>query len=436
MFTSKRVKARHQDGEMIYFEHPLMLRLTDGDKRKHISLKVSLPPERWDFAKGEYIPKPITRGMSKEDRARVEQENAEIRELITGTLTKYNRKISELARAQKNITLDSLRDKVDKVISREYTVFKWIEQLIREFKAADKIGQARVYTDALKAFKSFRNDKDIDFSEIDIPFLNRYENYLTGKKLKVASISLYMRTLRAAVAKAVKLGYARDFAFSEYKIPTGKPNKRALSAEDMDKLLNHEDVNKENDNYRIMAFIYFTAGMNFVDVCRLKFSDIRGNEIHYIRQKIHYKMIIPVHPRVKEIISYRKKITIEAIKKQGGSVGINGIGEYYIFGTLGRNSSGGILSKELHKTEAQIMDRIMKKRTQFNQYLKRVGTTAKIETPLSSYVLRHTAITNLARAGATVDAIQALGGHKKLTTTENYIREASQEQKNKAVNML
>jgi len=229
-----------------------------------------------------------------------------------------------------------------------------------------------------------------------------------------------MRTFRAAVAKANKLGYAREFAFVQYKIPTGKPNKRALAEKDIDTILNHEKIIKDTDNYRMMAFCYFTVGMNYTDLCRLTWDNIRGNEIHYIRQKIHYKMIIPIHPKVREILDYYKPLT-------GNNPDLSGLNDNYVF---------QILNKHVHITEQQKMDRIQKKRTQFNKYLKTVGNVAKIETPLSSYVLRHSAITNLVRMGVTADAIQALAGHKRLSTTEAYIKDASNEQKLKAVNML
>ena len=131
-------------------------------------------------------------------------------------------------------------------------------------------------------------------------------------------------------------------------------------------------------------------------------------------------MIIPIHKKVHEVIKYYKKIT-------GNMPAITGLNDNYVF---------PILNKEIHKTEQQIADRIQKTRKYFNDYLKTIGKVAEVEGVLSSYVLRHTAITNLVRAGVTADAVQALAGHKKLSTTEGYIREASQEQKSKAVNML
>jgi integrase len=258
----------------------------------------------------------------------------------------------------------------------------------------------------------------VAFDEIDLAFLYRYEHFLRQRKMKDSSISMYLRTLRATIAKAVKLGYSKELAFNQYKIPTGRANKRALSEKEMEAIIKLE--NRNDDNFRYLLFSYYTIGMNFTDIARLTWDDIRGNEIHYTRQKIHQKIIIPIHPKIREILNHYRPIT-------GNITAITGANDNYIF---------PILSKDVHKTEAQKENRIRKMLKLFNKELKNIGASAKVDTVLTSYVLRHTAITNLVRLGITADAIQALAGHKRLTTTENYIKEASQEVKTKAVNML
>jgi integrase/recombinase XerD len=206
--------------------------------------------------------------------------------------------------------------------------------------------------------------------------------------------------------------------FSHYKIPKSRANKRALSESEMKAIIKLK--NRTDDSYRYLIFSYFTIGMNFTDLARMTWDDIRDNEIHYTRQKVHHKMIVPIHEKVREVLDHYRPIT-------GNVPSITGGNDNYIF---------PILDKEVHKTEAQKENRIRKKLKEFNKELKNIGKASKVETPLTSYVLRHTAITNLVRHGATADAIQALAGHKRLTTTENYIKEASNEQKAKAVNLL
>ncbi len=398
--------------------HPLIVMLRDGAKRKKVSLGMALPALRWNSKKNSYKPVPIQEGMTEAEADDIRKKNAEIIALVESTNSTYAAKIRELATARKQVSLDTLVELVEHPVKTDYNVLQWMEKLRDEFRAVDKIGQANVYDNARILLDLFLKSKDVAFDEIDLSFLYRYEHFLRQRKMKDSSLSIYMRTLRAAIAKAVKLGYADRLAFSEYRIPKGKANKRALSMKEIEAILKLE--NRTDDHFRYLVFSYFTIGMNFIDMARLTWDDIRGNEIHYTRQKVHHKMIIPIHLRVKEILDHYRSLT-------GNAPSITGKNDNYIF---------PILDKDIHKTETAKYNRTKKMLKEFNKELKNIGTAAKIDTVLTSYVLRHTAITNLVRAGVTADAIQALAGHKRLTTTENYIREASQEVKAKAVNML
>jgi len=421
-------------------EFPLMLRLSGREmdekrnqivsKQKYHSLKASLPAVRWNEKKNRYKPIPITPDMTLTVQEAAIKLNAEITALVESTNSNYADKIRELARDRRTVTLDQLYQEVEHPITVQYAVLQWMEKLRDEFRAVDNIGQGNIYDNTRRLLSLFLSGKDISFYGIDVNFLARFEHFLRQRKVKVkgttdqylpmrdSTISIYMRTLRAAIAKAIKLGYTKCMPFDQYKIPKGRPNKRALSESEMLAILNLK--NRTDDHYRYLLFSYYTIGMNFTDIARLTWDNIRGNEIHYTRQKVHHKLIIPMHPKIKEILDHYRGIT-------GRTVSITGANDNYIF---------PILHKEVHKTELARENRIRKILKEFNKELKNIGASAKVDTVLTSYVLRHTAITNLVRLGITADAIQALAGHKRLTTTENYIREASQEVKSKAVNML
>lgn len=381
-------------------EHPLMLCLRDKAKIKYYALGVSLPKKHWN-----------------EKRRKWQALPPDIDELIKTTEAKYSAKIRELTATGKHVSLDTLYRMVEKPIQEDYTVLQWMERLRDDFRAVDKIGQANMYDNARRLLSLFLKAKDITFEEIDGAFLHRYEYFLRQRKIKDSTISIYMRTLRAAIAKAIEMGYAKDMPFTGFKIPKGQASKRALSIPEMEAILN---LKRNDDYFRYLLFSYFTIGMNFTDMARLTWDNVRGHEIHYTRQKVHHKIIIPIHPKAAEVLDHYRPIT-------GNMPAITGANDRYVF---------PILTKEVHTTEAMRENRTRKILKEFNKELKAIGSAAKVETPLTSYVLRHTAITNLVRAGVTADAIQALAGHKRLTTTENYIREASQEQKAKAVNML
>lgn len=416
LYTVNKVKEKWsetgKEKKLIYYEHPLFLVLRDRSKIKRISLGVSLPPKHWN----------------KKTR-RWQNLSLKIDSLIKTTEAKYAAKIKELTESQliNSISLDTLYEMVERPAKNDYQVLEWMEKLVKDFKEVDRIGQANVYDNSRRLLALYLKDKDIKFAEIDLAFLNRYEHFLRQRKIKDSSVSIYMRTLRAAIAKAVNHGYCKDMPFKDYRIPKGKANKRALSMPEIEAIIylkerneDYKPAGRNEDYYYYTLFSYYTIGMNFTDMARLTWDNIRSKEIHYTRQKIHQSLIIPIHPKADEIIDHYRPLT-------GNTRTITGKNDSYIF---------PILDKNVHNTEAAKENRIRKILKEFNAELKTIGAAAKIDTVLTSYVLRHTAITNLVKLGITADAVQALAGHKRLTTTENYIREASQEVKAKAVNML
>jgi len=56
-----------------------------------------------------------------------------------------------------------------------------------------------------------------------------------------------------------------------------------------------------------------------------------------------------------------------------------------------------------------------------NKYMKRIGEKLGIEGDLNTYAARHSFATTLQRTGAPISFIQGRLGHKKSTTTENYL---------------
>lgn len=52
--------------------------------------------------------------------------------------------------------------------------------------------------------------------------------------------------------------------------------------------------------------------------------------------------------------------------------------------------------------------------------VRRFGEEANLEKPVSAHVLRHTAMTNLVRAGNDLVMIAEIAGHKRLETTRRY----------------
>jgi len=172
-------------------EHPLMLRICKDRKKKYQSLKVSINPKYWDFEKE----KPKRNCPNREF----------IEGIINSNLEKVRKQILELNAECKDYSAQSLVNQKDKKIT-VYTVGDFYKMLLKEMEQAGKYGNWRFYTASFNSLKAFTNgNMDFLFSEIDVAWLNAYEQWLLKRGNKGTTISVQFRTLRAIYNKAIEV---------------------------------------------------------------------------------------------------------------------------------------------------------------------------------------------------------------------------------------
>ena len=81
-----------------------------------------------------------------------------------------------------------------------------------------------------------------------------------------------------------------------------------------------------------------------------------------------------------------------------------------------------ILNSNIHLTPLQRHNRIHKVLTRVNRDLKAIGIEVGIETPLTSYVARHTFATVLKRSGVATAIISEAMGHQTEAITQTYLK--------------
>ncbi|MDE7074043.1 MAG: phage integrase SAM-like domain-containing protein [Odoribacter sp.] len=214
-------------------EHPLMLRIAKDGKKKYISIRVSVHPDHWNFTKNE----PKSKCPNKDL----------INKIILDKKAEYQKKILEFSSEQKEYTALSLVEN-NKARFASKTVIDFYEELIKGFKDAGRTGNNSIYTNSLNSLKAFTHNKlNILFSDIDVDWLNRYEQWQRSNKNKETTISLQFRTLRSAYNKAIEAKVASDkfYPFKEFNINkfNTKTNKRALSKEEIMKIITTDTTN-------------------------------------------------------------------------------------------------------------------------------------------------------------------------------------------------
>jgi len=371
-------------------EHPLMLRITKDRKRKYQSLKISCPVKLWD--------------ATNQTVRKSHPQKRLIDNIIIKQKAKYADQVLQFQNDERDFTPETLMGKVSKPKKKNLTVSAFMDVIIQRLTDAKQIGSARVYKDAKRALAHFTSNS-LSFTEMDYSFLTKHENFLRQKDYADTSLSVHFRTLRSVYNKAIQEGIAKqnEYPFKAYKIAKfdTSTRKRAISKDD---LKNIEAIDLTAEPALLIAqqyflFSYYGAGINFIDIANLKWSDLIADRIFYNRSKTGKELNFKLSEQAKKIIEYWRPVT-----------GHNP--ENYIF---------PILDKEKHISPVQIDNRIHKVITHVNSDLKKIGQKAHIPIPLTTYVARHTFATVLKKTGAHTAVISEAMGHKSEMITQTYL---------------
>ena len=373
-------------------EHPLMIRVSKNRVRKYISLGLSCHPKNWDTKSN--LPK------------KSHPQKEKIDSIISKAVSQYKDKIIDFKHEGKDFTPDVLISETHNPVKKT-TVFKYFEMKVQNLKNSKQIGNAKVYHDTYSQVKSFNNEKDITFSQLDYNFLIKLENHFKAKGTTDTAMSVRFRTIRALFNSAVAENYVKKdlYPFDKFKISERfniKTQKRAITKDDIKKIeavvLDKKLAAFEAQQY--FLFSYYGQGINFVDIANLKWSNLINGRIFYKRAKTGNELSFKLPQPALAIIEYWRPVT-----QRSNSA--------YIF---------PILNEEKHLTPTQKHNRIHKVLTRVNKDLKEIGKTAKIDTPITSYVARHTFATVLKRSGVSTAIISESMGHQTEAITQTYLK--------------
>ena len=185
---------------------------------------------------------------------------------------------------------------------------KYIEQL----KAQERVGTAASFECAKVSLESFK--KNLKFAEITPSFLKSYEAFMKRNGRSQTTVGIYLRSLRA-VFNAQKISsdlYPFGDKEGKYKIRSGSNTKKALDVQEIAQLYQYKPEPKSaTDRAKdYWFFLYLCNGMNVKDFCLLRWKNIDGNVLTYIRAKTERS-----NKETEEIKVSLKPETMEIIQK-------------------------------------------------------------------------------------------------------------------------
>ena len=380
LFTSKKLKDN---------KYPIMLRVTKDRVRKYFSLGYSAYKEDW-------INEDETGGRLNANTNQYKLKN----KAMMKQLWKAEEIISEFEADAIDWTLSSFKDKF--LGTKSVSVFEFIEQRINSLNELGNIGNAKTYETMRSALKKFSPNKYLRFNEITPAFLLKFEHFQRKRGNKDTSISVVMRTLRAAFNLAIKEKKCKQdyYPFKEYKISTldHSTKKRAIKFEDIEKIIAFEPdpKTKQQLSKDLFLFSFYNMGMNFKDIALLKWENISKERMDYKRSKTKKEFSIKMLPPVIEILDFYQK---------------HNPNSDFIFPVLNKS----------YNTPDKIHRRIKSGLRRMNLHLKQIGEQLGIEMKVTSYVSRHSWATILKRKGIPVGIISEGLGHSSESVTQVYL---------------
>lgn len=379
--------------------YPLILRLSHRRSTTSIGLGFSIPKEDWDKSERKIEKRcklfvSVTRVNNSLGKKKAKAVDIITRLDDEGVLNGLT-----MAEVKAKIIEEINRDENAPRITKRIDFFEFTKSLIGDMRKAGKHGNADVYRDVATAVRKYHGKYKLYFELINYDWLIRYETDYLSRGNEINGLSVNLRTIRAIFNKAIKAGIVDQgrYPFRDYKIKSEETAKRALDLEYLQKIVDQE---LDEDHPCFHARNYFLAsfemrGMSFIDMAFLKVSDVAGGRVQYKRSKSKKVFDFSITEQLQEILRYY----VEGRSSQE-----------YVFPIIKRST---LREKYLDAKWA---------RKRYNRALHDLAELCDIPVRLTSYVSRHSFATMALLGDVPVIAISEMLGHKRLSTTQVYLK--------------
>ena len=279
------------------------------------------------------------------------------------------------------------------------------ENYINRLRKEGRYSTAHVYKNALYSFSKFCGTLNMSFRQVTKERLRRYGQYLYECGLKPNTISTYMRMLRSIYNRGVEAGSAPYVPRLFHDVYTGVDvrQKKALPAGELHRLL-YEDPKSERlrRTQTIAALMFQFCGMSFADLAHLEKSALDQSVLRYNRIKTKTPMSVEVFDTARGMINQLRS-NQEPIPDCPD----------YLFDILCGNKK---------RKDERAYREYQSALRRFNNCLKDLARALRLNSPVSSYTLRHSWATTAKYRGVPIEMISESLGHKSIKTTQIYLK--------------
>ena len=369
-----------------YLAHPenptsaITIAIRDKSKRITISSGIIISPEDWDSHNNK-IKKSADDYKFKQTQL-LQFEN-KIKDILK--IAEHNdyslAKIKEILTGKTATTRQKVKRGEDYIPLLDFFLY-WAENRINNHTPY------RQHKQSYNLLKEFNSQLDYDI--INYRFYTEFIEWCRTKKdYKENTIGTHIRNINAVMNEALKRGYHANTAFKSFSKPKEDVDTVYLTNEELDKLY-YLPLTGQQASVRDCFLIGCYTALRYRDYSSITMWDVAQGYIIKRTQKTQVSVTIPIHPRVKEILTKYNgapRVDIDTLNKMIKPICM----------------AAGIRSKVEVTTN-------------------RVKTYKEKWEMVSSHTGRRTGATNMFLAGIPTLSIMRITGHKSEKVFLNYIK--------------
>ena len=359
-------------------EYPLKIRYSHDDSTFYINLKQHLPKSHWD-AKSQRVRS--SHPLATQLNLKFSQQVVDLQKVVL-----------DLELAGETPTVNAVKKRLESTSSTN-CMFEYGNRLIAQLRDSRQYGNARTLEDSLRKLRHFIVKPPFGFDQLTYKFLREFESSMLAEGLKVNSISVYLRSLRAMFNKAIKEGIVDRsvYPFHDFKIKSERTVNRSLPMDVFQKLATFPlDPLSATWRFRQLFLISYTLmGISFVDMAFLQHENRHGDRLIYRRKKTGKIYSIKMTPHCTKLID-ELWANVPPSKTK------------YILPILSSDVQN--LNELMHHSR-EVYHRC-------NKYLKKLATVMQLEYKLSTYWSRYSWANHARDLGYSKDLIAEGLGHE------------------------
>lgn len=378
-------------------EAPLYIRVIKDRKTKFISTGYKFKPNQWD-----------------EEAQRVKKNfanSARMNALLAQKVADATGEVADLERKSKTVSAKRLKEAIKGKRSENF--FKYSVERLAKIKPSISLQTHRAYTTYLKKFETFVGNKDVNFDDMTVTYMNDYLSYCLHQLKNTNTTAKYsLLVLSVFYKEAIRedIVSANIYPFDKIKIKK-EPTKRMFLTKNQLEDLQNAEVNPDSKAQifkDMFLFSVYAGGLRLSDVIEIQWEHI-DLENSRISKKIR---------KTGRVHSFKFGQTAMDILNKYKPLKINT--QYFVFPLL-ENESPYLTNRMYASGEIARCSALC------GLHLRAIGKKMKLPFSLSFHLARHTFATNALNNGMRIEHVSKLLDHTNIGTTQIYAKIISQE---------